>query len=359
MNGSDSVGVRFSASGQRWEQSGDVTITVPGAESCGVNLDTAGPSVWQQFGPKPTVSATGLHSAAICPAPLPSVSVKAVKARINDTAPSVVVIPRDPSPDAAGQAAQVDFLSLREVTPAGDLVWAAHLQDGWVQSGEGTNNVSSTTTFTSRLANNATLTYEFATFDADAALTLANNYTFSITPAFLKFTLRIDRWNWSSSDNQLEFQMVIDPPFATSELRLNTPQADTTTIFLPSAADSQAGTLVRLLDFGLTNTSQRVACSSSADEANSLITLTFAHFDTNLDYDPDISLLLGGRRDDGAGGGGGTEWVIAVAVAIPVAVVAVVLVIAVVLTVTFVRSRRRSTAALGVNFDDNNNGEEL
>ncbi|ELR23425.1 uncharacterized protein ACA1_070310 [Acanthamoeba castellanii str. Neff] len=77
--------------------------------------------------------------------------------------------------------------------------------------------------------------------------------------------------------------MVIDPPFATSKVRLNTPQADTTTIFLPSAADSQAGTLVRLLDFGLTNTSQRVACSSSADEASSSITLTFAHFDTNLD----------------------------------------------------------------------------
>ena len=67
---------------------------------------------------------------AICPAPLPSLLVEAVKARINDTTPSVVVVPRDPSPDAAGQAAQVDFLSLREVTPAGDLVWAARLQDG-------------------------------------------------------------------------------------------------------------------------------------------------------------------------------------------------------------------------------------
>ena len=100
---------------------------------------------------------------------------------------------------------------------------------GWVRTGSGTNNVSSTTTFTSRLANNATLVYEFATFDADAALTLgkqhrhpyrlrvtlriegplttntrhtlnspATNYTFSITPAFLKFTLRLDSWNWSS-----------------------------------------------------------------------------------------------------------------------------------------------------------------
>jgi hypothetical protein len=58
------------------------------------------------------------------------VLVKAVKARINDTTPSVVVIPRDPSADTGGQAAQVDFLSLREVTPAGDLVWAARLQDG-------------------------------------------------------------------------------------------------------------------------------------------------------------------------------------------------------------------------------------
>jgi hypothetical protein len=65
-----------------------------------------------------------------CPVPLLSLFVEAVKARINDTTPSVVVIPRDPSPDAVGQAAQVDFLSLREVTPAGDLVWAAHLQDG-------------------------------------------------------------------------------------------------------------------------------------------------------------------------------------------------------------------------------------
>ena len=45
-----------------------------------------------------------------------------------------------------------------------------------MRTGSGTNNVSSTTTFTSRLANNATLTYEFATFGADAALTLGKQH---------------------------------------------------------------------------------------------------------------------------------------------------------------------------------------
>ncbi len=176
--------------------------------------------------------------------------MEAVKARINDTTPSVVVVPRDPSPDAAGQAAQVDFLSLREVTPAGDLVWAAHLRDGrpfpdplpckcatltWPRSsffirrlgadrerdeqrelhdhlhqpaGQqrhadlrvrhvrrrcrltlGTNYLSQSST--KGVSSNSAS-------DAQCNAQTANNYTFSITPAFLKFTLRLDSWNWSS-----------------------------------------------------------------------------------------------------------------------------------------------------------------
>jgi TRAP-type uncharacterized transport system fused permease subunit len=54
---------------------------------------------------------------------------------------------------------------------------------GWVQTGSGTNNTGSTTTFTIRLANKATLTYEFATFDADTALTLG---TFLNPPPFVR-----------------------------------------------------------------------------------------------------------------------------------------------------------------------------
>lgn len=101
---------------------------------------------------------------------------------------------------------------------------------GWLMNGSMSSNSSYTSTYTSKLANNATLTYQFSTFDDLLILTLgmhsplpllflldittderdptlspslfvgvpANNYTFSITPAFIKFSLRLDRWNWSS-----------------------------------------------------------------------------------------------------------------------------------------------------------------
>jgi hypothetical protein len=166
--------------------------------------------------------------------------------------------------------------------------------------------------------------------------------------------------------------MAIDPPFATGEVRNNTPQASITTLLLHSARESDASMISRLLDFGLTNSSERVACSSMVDSTDSSLTITFDHFDTDLDYDPgtygdfqrrhylvvvagadpvlaDISLLFG-RAGHGGGDTGGAQWVIAVAVAVPVAVVLVVLIIAVLLLVAYVR-KQRSNTQVAVNFD--------
>ncbi len=80
--------------------------------------------------------------------------------------------------------------------------------------------------------------------------------------------------------------MAINPPFATSEVRHNTPQANVTTLLLRSARESDASMILRLPDFGLTNSSERVACSCMVDSTNSSLTITFDHFDADLDYDP-------------------------------------------------------------------------
>jgi hypothetical protein len=101
------AGVRFSQNTQEWQQVSGITITVPGPESCGapvppispqhthtaqhdtqqckhhhpwlmpiirgllhsgVDLGVAGPSVWKQNGPTPTLSATGQNSSGTTPA---------------------------------------------------------------------------------------------------------------------------------------------------------------------------------------------------------------------------------------------------------------------------------------------------
>lgn len=80
--------------------------------------------------------------------------------------------------------------------------------------------------------------------------------------------------------------MAINLPFATSEVRHNTPQANITTLLLHSARESDASMILWLLDFGLTNSSECVACSSMVDSTDSSLTITFDHFDTDLDYDP-------------------------------------------------------------------------
>ncbi|ELR23799.1 uncharacterized protein ACA1_023120 [Acanthamoeba castellanii str. Neff] len=351
VTGNTSNGVLFTQSRQTWLQSSDVSIDIQGQLSCGINVGEAGPSVWKEIGPEPSFNASGFGSSGLCPIPLPSPSVEIISVKINSTRPSVEISPRNSSAaeGGAGQKVQLDFLSLREITPLGVIVWQAQLQEGWLMNGSMSSNSSYTSTYTSKLANNATLTYQFSTFDDLLILTLANNYTFSITPAFIKFSLRLDRWNWSSSDNKLQFQMAIDPPFATGEVRNNTPQASITTLLLHSARESDASMISRLLDFGLTNSSERVACSSMVDSTDSSLTITFDHFDTDLDYDPDISLLFG-RAGHGGGDTGGAQWVIAVAVAVPVAVVLVVLITAVLLLVAYVR-KQRSNTQVAVNFD--------
>jgi hypothetical protein len=82
---------------------------------------------------------------------------------------------------------------------------------------------NSTYTLATTLANNATLLYKFHTFDSLQSLTLgaspdlsalveivlclspsshgyitstANNYSFSVDPAFLKFSLQLNFWTW-------------------------------------------------------------------------------------------------------------------------------------------------------------------
>jgi hypothetical protein len=92
----------------------------------------------------------------------------------------------------------------------------------------------------------------------------------------------------------LQFKLAVNPPFNESLRSNNTPQEGSTTFLLRSALASDASTLAKMLDFGLTGGNDIVNCVVSADPDSSSLTLTFAHFDADLDYDPGtlISPLL-------------------------------------------------------------------
>jgi len=83
--------------------------------------------------------------------------------------------------------------------------------------------------------------------------------------------------------------MSVEPGFNRSETRAHTPQADVTTVLTHSADPERASALVRLLNFGLSESEgARVNCTIGTDPSvTSAVTMTFDYFgNRSLDYDP-------------------------------------------------------------------------
>jgi len=303
IGGDIGVGVSFQASNILWLQVGSLQVSVGSSASCGINLTTSGFGAWQQLGPT--------FDIVTCPLAPP---IPFLLSRID-------LGGQKPSFTFASFGVELKFLALAE---AGGLSSSISLQEvGWTQTEATTQGLTLSTgesanaTLTSMLPNNATLTYEFFTYAEPLVLTLSNGFEFPQSPAFLKFSLVLDNWKWSSLNGSLQLQLSVNPPFTSFEKWPNTPKNNMTTLLLTQPG--QTSTLVRLLDFGLAG-SQWVACNIEvSDPVNSTIVLTFDHFSGTLVYDPDVAVLMGQSSNGGFAG-----WKIAVIVVVTVSVIVVV-----------------------------------
>lgn len=198
---------------------------------------------------------------------------------------------------------------------------------------------------------------QYFTFERNSTISLGSNATgsyqlsFDISPSFTKFTLRLFHWPWLGADsNRVEVDINISSPFASS---VPLPAADgDTTLELRGQARSADGrpysTQVRLvravtlddvLVLATNDTDDRAAVEFAFDEQLSKLVLSFARFNTSLEYDPDIGVLLG-RKDDG-GSDSNLPIIVGTAVAVPVAIGLVLMVIAVGVVVLKWRSKLR------------------
>jgi hypothetical protein len=246
---------------------------------------------------------------------------------------------------------------------------------------------------------------QYFTFERNSTISLGSNATgsyqlsFDISPSFTKFTLRLFHWPWLGADsNRVEVDINISSPFASS---VPLPAADgDTTLELRGQARSADGrpysTQVRLvravtlddvLVLATNDTDDRAAVEFAFEEQLSKLVLSFARFNTSLEYDPgntrhydthgtrhhqrhdtrhdqrhardqlhdatrrttrhrtnrynhtDIGVLLG-RKDDG-GSDSNLAIIVGTAVAVPVAIGLVLVVIAVGVVVLKWRSKLR------------------
>lgn len=329
--------------------------------------------------PSPSSSPTPSPSPTQSPSPSPSavpVPSALVQADFNPNVPTVAISQSGGDSRPTAQRIDLNLVSLEETSPDGSTVLqAVDLQTvGWTveeknssTSGEGFTQY----VFTSQLStatggtNNATLQYLFNTYDSEQLVTTGSNYSFTVTPSLLKFSLNISSWRWNSTLGKLRLTLKIVPSFARFTRWDDAPQAGMTTFLFASAQAEQASTLMRLLNFGeasggvVGSEVSRVAMAASAQVNTSSLSLTFDHFTDTMLFDPDIGLLLG-RKEDGSGSGGGDNLglIIGVAVAVPVAVVFVVVVIVVALVVIRIKLRAGLNSSGVVSFH-NDNADDL
>jgi hypothetical protein len=142
--------------------------------------------------------------------------------------------------------------------------------------------------------------------------TAANVVSFSASPALAKFTLRLFSWPWlnnaitttSSNDDRLEVRIDIAPAFTTAT-QLASTAAYVETFELsgqqstsqPTDGRPQFSTVVHLLKavkldgmllvMGNNHSAdERGAVEFRIDEESSQLVLSFAHFNSSLEYDP-------------------------------------------------------------------------
>ena len=156
---------------------------------------------------------------------------------------------------------------------------------------------------------------QFFTFPQARNISVSDNTTavnvvsFSVSPPFAKFTLRLFGWPWlsndtSTNDDRLEVRIDIAPAFTTAS-QLASTTADVETFELsgqqstaqPTDGRSRFSTVVHLLkavklDGTLLVTGnnrsadERDAVEFRIDQESSQLVLSFARFNSSLEYDP-------------------------------------------------------------------------
>lgn len=218
-----------------------------------------------------------------------------VVAEFNLTVPVVTI--SQSGGEATQQVIDLNLVSLEEIDDATALQDIDLQTVGWMMeqnNGSAPGGDITETIFTSHLgtvtsgANNATIQYLFNTFGSDELITTGSNYSFTVTPALLKFSLNVASWKWNSTSGKLRLTIKIDPPFVSFTRWDDTPQVGMTTFLFSSATADQASTVVRLLNFGeaLGESPSRVSMEASAEVTSSSLSLTFDHFNDTLSFDP-------------------------------------------------------------------------
>jgi len=232
---------------------------------------------------------------------------------------------------------------LEELSPNNTIVQHISLQNVTWSLGSRTNyrgtSIKGQTVsynYTSTLPSGALLDYYFvSTQSVNSTFTLADNFTFKADSRYLKWSILLSFWNWTSINNRLRFTVDVVPPFNISEHRINTPGPNITTLFMPSMYPNRSSAFVELLNFGLTEAhGTPVLCSVEANANGSSFVIIFDYFgNASLYYDPALSLILGQSgspstlASSGDGDGLSTAVIIAISVVVPVAVALVVTVI--------------------------------
>jgi len=297
----------------------------------------------------------------LCPGPLPIPVDAPLQLNFSQTLPAVTI--SQITNHTYGEVTYM-FLTLEELSPNSTVVQRLSLQNAnWSLGsyanfhGGRINGRIATYNYTSTLSNGALFEYYFvSTLSANSTVVLANNYTFEFDPRYLKLSVFLSFWNWTSINDRLRFTIGVAPSFNVSEQRINTPVANVTTLFLHSFHPNQSSAFVELLNFGLVGThATPVLCSVEAHANTSSFAMIFAYFgNASLYYDPAFSLILGqsgsssSTTGSGDGDGFSTAVIIAISVVIPIAVLTVVAVIFLALGLVFVTYLRSHFAKGGM-----------
>jgi hypothetical protein len=145
---------------------------------------------------------------------------------------------------------------------------------------------------------------QYFTFERNSTISLGTNATgsyplsFDISPAFAKFTLRLFHWPWLGADsNRVEVDISISPAFANfvpspasggvtmHDLRGQAPSADGRP-YSTQVRLVQAVVLDGVLVLATNDSDDREAVEFAVDVELSKLVLSFARFNTSLEYDP-------------------------------------------------------------------------
>lgn len=315
-------------------------------------------------------SGNSLCGLLVAPSPSPSPSAVPipqapfVKPVFDDVVPQVKLLPVDQEgvvgkPD---DGALFSFVSVEEVSTNGversfSLVQALWVADSFVPVGGG--DATTAVGYKSELSNNVTVRYSFFSYNRSLDVAVGDNFTLPMTPSFLKFSLVITTWPWLAPNNSLRVTLKVAPAFTSERTVVNYPKDDMTSLLL-SSASSASSVLVRVINFGLAGADgrERVGVETSANVTSSSLVFAVDHFADDLAYDPDLSVLVGRRGEDG-GGGTDLALIVAVSVAVPLAVLFVLAVIVASLLIIRYRKNRQRSALGGVNYDGSGPDEQL